>query len=117
MTGSERDSAHDSTEGGDHGAAADPGGPSLTIVGGQPTRMRSAKVSRQSPSGIEELLRAAVLSPDLRDLLLKDRASAVAKARIQLTHSEQDALASISDAVMISMLDAMEQQLRPRMVR
>jgi len=114
MTRSPGDETPLSMDGEDHRGTGNPVGPALTIVGGQPSPMRLALADQQRPSGIEALLRAAASNPDLKGTLLEDRVAAAARAGIEMTPSEHDALASISDGVLIAMLDAVARQTAPK---
>jgi hypothetical protein len=83
--------------------------PVLTIVGGQPSKLRKHEVG-EVPSGIEGVLGLAARDAEFMRRLVVDRDAALETSGIALTGSERAALA----AVPASGLEAMVAGFRPR---
>ena len=68
--------------------------PVLTIVGGQPSKLRMHEVG-EVPSGISGILTLASRDEAFRSRLLEDRGAALEESGIALTDSERAALGAV----------------------
>jgi len=75
----------------------------LTIVGGQPSKLRRSPNLSSVPEGIGKILHRAACDSEFRQRLLEDRAGSLADCGVDLTPSERAAL----NAVTASSLKAM----------
>ncbi len=89
-------------------------GPHLTIVGGQPRELpRRRPFSSKVPVGIEVVLHKAAREPDFRALLLGDRDAGLRASGVRLTETELAALRAAPPAVLVAMIEGLEDPARP----
>lgn len=83
-------------------AANDNRSPVLTIVGGQPSKLRKHDAG-EVPGGIGEILGRAARDVEFRRRLIEDRKGSL--EGFSLTSSETAALGAVDDSALIAMID------------
>jgi hypothetical protein len=83
-----------------------------TIVGGRPSP--AAEADGSTPTGIQRLLAAASLDPELRTAVARDPLLAASSIGIELSPSEGAILTSVSAEQLALMVDSMGRQTRDR---